>query len=164
MHQSDISLKSIKIQVLSFLFTLSFMSLGCGSGNIEIDREGAEESVVSGPEASGLSAEAYFTSQLFSTLTKARTSAADGCATSGCHLKGAASSSAETFYQIDKASASESWNWAQVRRNRVIVKNTTFAASGSQTLSVKKNENHQSFKDWTAEEKALIDTWTGLAK
>lgn len=134
----------------------------CGGGKVEIDRTGGEESTISGSQSTSGSSEAYFTNDIFPLLIKDRSSSTGGCAASGCHLKGSASSSETSFYQINASSASDSWNWAQVRRNRVISANTTYATSSSSTLAAKKDSNHQSFRDWATSEKLKLDEWVAL--
>lgn len=81
-----------------------------------------------------------------------------GCATSGCHLK--SNSLQTTFFQVDTASASTSWNWAEARRASVIT--GTYAGGSSATLAAQMNANHRAFQNWSTGQRAIITSWTAI--
>lgn len=135
--------------------SMGLMLTGCGSGDISIDRSNGLESTA----GNSLS---YFGDAIYPLLIKDRTGFAGGCAASGCHLKGSASVSVQTFFQVNKSSSSDSANWAMARRSRVTT--GTYATTNSMTLKAQKDNNHNSFSQWSTEEKANLDTWTALSQ
>jgi hypothetical protein len=153
---------SLRVSVELGFLGFCLFHLSCGGGDVSIDRSQGIESAVNGVGGTGDNSLVYFTNTIFPLLIRGQTNAAQGCATPACHAKGSASNSAQTFFQINAASSGESWNWAQVRRNRVV--EGTYASSGSQTLKSKKDANHNSFSDWSSDEKLKIDGWSALSQ
>lgn len=140
--------------------------IACGSGDYTINPDGGLESQVGDTTAGGTTSggttagttgatpQQYFTDNLWPIM---KLTSGKGCASGGCHNL----QTPQTFYQVDPASASNSWNWASVRRKSVDT-STGYARSSSVTLRSRKNSNHNSFQNWTSADKALIDAWVAL--
>lgn len=144
--------------ILCLLFTCA----GCGSGDYTIDpQSGIENELGSSPGGGGspsASAQQYFTDNLWPIMKLTGTSGT-GCANSGCH--GNASAPNQTFFKVDASSATNSWNWASVRRKNVTT-SSGYAGASSVTLKSKMDSNHNTFRSWSATQKALIDAWVAL--
>lgn len=155
-------------KILTTLFLLiCFLHSSCGSGSLKIDRTAGVESTSAAntitPETE--TAAAYFTNEIFVLLS--RSAETGGCATANeCHLKTSPFSSEQTFFKVDTTSPSETWNWAQVRRNRTIAGNYLTASPPfrGKTLKTQKDSVHNSFSKWSSEEKTKLDHWTELAQ
>lgn len=145
------------MKIFQFYFLgVCLLCMACGGGDISIDR-------TMGNESSAGNSLAYFTNTIFPLLISDRTGFTGGCAgTSGCHFKGNAAQTGQTFYQVNALSASESANWAMARRSAVTT--GTYAATNSITLKTRKNSDHQSFTRWTTDEKTTLDKWTALTQ
>lgn len=143
----------MKIHFGLFIF-LSFFLNACGDGDFRVNpSEGTLSSVGGG--SGGSTALDFFTTKLYPLMIA--NTGNKGCLGSGCH---SIPQSTQTFFQVDAASVSNSFNWASARRTTVTV--GTYAASTSDTIKNRKNQNHQNFSNWTAAEKALVDEWSAL--
>ena len=145
------------------LVILSLSSWACGDGSIKVDPTAGNPANLVGGGTTDKTPFEFFRDDIFPIMSAASTGNG-GCATSGCHLVGAAAQSAQTFFQVDPNSVDNTWNWANVRRTSI--SDTDYSVSngaeGSELLQTKVSENHQAFSNWTTPQKANIGTWTQI--
>jgi hypothetical protein len=148
----------LKNFVNSNLIFFALFFLGCGSGDYTIDPNAGLESESGGTTGGtgGAAAQTFFTDNLWPIM---KFTSGTGCANGGCH--GNISASPQTFFKVDATSASNSWNWSGVRRKRVD-RTTGFAGVSSVTLKARKDGGHNTFQNWSAAQKALLEDWVGL--
>lgn len=155
-----------KLQFSAFLFSSIFLSSlilnACGDGSIQVtpgnlsNLSGEGGNITDTPEE-------FFTDNIFPLFRQA--SGSGGCASSGCHLVGAAALGAQTFFQVDPDSSTESWNWASVRRTSL--QTGDFASGSSDLIKNRKNDGHEAFANtsvWSDLNKALIDSWSSIVE
>ena len=145
--------KSLSLTLAAFLFFLN----SCGDGSFVIDRsQGAQTGTVAVPGSE--SPLEFFTDEIFPLIT--RSEAQGGCAVSGCHLVNDAAEPEQTFHQVDPGDADNTFNWAGARR-KVLVQGT-FAGPTSLTYKQQMDGNHESFQNWSDDDRAKLNDWVNL--
>jgi len=137
--------------------------MGCGDGHVNIDNDfGKISELPLGDiqrDEQEVAIKAFFVENLFPIMAL-DSFPQGGCAISGCHLSGDASSNEQTFFQVDPDSSDNSWQWARYRRS--VSEVSSFTTNGSDTLKNRKDNGHNSFAAWSTEQKAFIDTWAAM--
>jgi hypothetical protein len=151
----------MKYFYLSFALFVCVAGLSrCGSGNFVLDTSQGVASNVVGNVPADVTPEEYFTNNIFPIVKN--TSGIKGCALSGCHNVNDSPSHAQTFFQVDPSSASNSWNWASARRTTIVV--GPYATSSAIRILTRSSNNHENFSNWTSAEKTFISTWAALSE
>lgn len=163
-----------------WILLAAFCLVACGDGSFDIQRDNTDSSLVDlrgEPDISTPDTEAkqYYEDNLFSIIATdgtnwATDSTAKGCLGTGCH---SLQTSAPTFFQQDATNFELSWNYARVRRQLILY--GTYAPEPPSSAKTLKNRNlggdgellpqtqrHQSFRNWSEDDFALIDAWTDL--
>jgi len=158
------ALNKLKIKIKSGVPLMALgLLVGCGDGHVNIDTDfGKASELPLGDiqrDEQEVAMKAYFIDNLFPIMAL-DSLPQGGCAISGCHLSGDASSNEQTFFQVDPDSSDNSWQWARYRRT--VSEVSSFTTNGSDTLKNRKDEGHNSFAAWSSEQKALIDTWAAM--
>ena len=144
--------------------TFSFIAIGlillclvaCGDGDFRVNPTAGTLSTANSSGAGGTGTDKeYFKTNLLTLMTA--NTGSKSCMGSNCHNL---SPSRPTFFQLDASSIDSSYNWAGSRRKSVTI--GAFADGSSTTLKAKKDANHNSFSQWDAADKALIDSWSAL--
>lgn len=160
-------MKEYFLSAICLAAILTFIS--CGSGDYTIDPDQGIESQVGDTTSGGTTGggttggggttpQQYFTDNLWP-LMKLTATNGTGCANSSCH--GNVGASNQTFFKVDAASATNSWNWASVRR-RSVDTSTGYAGPSSVTLKSKMDSSHNTFRSWTTAQKTLLNNWVAL--
>lgn len=165
----------------AFVWLCLFSLAACGDGDFSINRQAGEASALDlrGETDSGQTAAAartYFLDNIFPLMsseegtTYASDTSVKGCLGGGCHNT---QTSNPTFFQIDPGDRDRSWDFARVRRTKILFGEFAPEPPSSARTLYNRNRNaagdllpraqrHNSFQNWTDAELSLIDLWTAL--
>jgi len=151
----------MKLQTFSIFAAIILTA--CGEGSVQVDSTAGTPSVIGG-ETTDKNPLEYFRDEIFPIVSDSSL-AKGGCASSGCHLVGAAAQSAQTFFQVDPDSVDNSWNWASVRRTEITDTDYSISSGSSRSLllRVQIEANHKN-TNWTAVQKSKIQTWSAIVE
>lgn len=154
--------EKIKLQVWLLGIALSFGLFACGS---DLKLNPSEGQATEIPAAAGTvpippadsTPQEYFEIGIFPLLD----SAAKGC--TSCHNLENPENLPDGYFVVLEGSAGGTWDWARPRRRSPVdFADTAFTNSEAQTLRAKALENHETFKNWSTSDRALLDAWTNL--